>query len=352
MTGAGTQTGVTMRVNTRLTAIRFARRCAWMACCIVGMLALSACDTSEYPDDWPGHAWGLFSRKGGCPDLVGEYDGVNEEFVGLFYGGQALVKSENYAEHRAIVTQADDGSWLEIAIRINERGMEQLEAGTVGGNVWGGYRHIKRRRGNDYQCFSGWVESDDWKMGRDRSGALIAHWSMEIEGSIGWGDSQRISTGTGVRNFWRRWPARDTTRNAALAKQGHFLLRRAEWINGGRSTPVYISAFFAEPLCARFVHRYGRRPEQVRMFAIGTVADKPGPLDCPVGWARVASGETQLQEMNLADEDGEQYRFEWFRHGENPPLAHVIEINDVGALPDGGEAGKRLRIGQESVRVN
>lgn len=332
-------------------------RCAVAACLpisLAALLLLTACGNHDYPRDWPARAHGLLSRKGGCPDLAGEYDGIDQTFVALFFGGEALAQREDYVEHRATVVQSDDGASLVIDIAVNERGLDALEAGGKGGNVWRGYRHIRRSRGADYTCTGGWLEFDDVRFARDRAGGLIAHRAVETEGSIGWGSGSHLSTGTSVRNVWLHWPARDATRDAALAARGHFLLRRAPWINGGHSTPVYLRAFFARPICARYVHRYGSWPGASRTFAIGSVSDvqDPGADECPAGWARVDSGETQLQEMKVPDDDGEQYRYEWFRAGETPPRIRTIEIDDAGALPDGDAAGKALRIGQDSVKVN
>ena len=328
-------------------------QCARMACGIAIVLSLSACDSSEYPKDWPGHAYGLFSRKGGCPDLAGEYDGVDQRFVALFFGGDPLEKREHYVEHKATITEADDGASLAIDLAINERGMDQLEAGKGGGNVWGGYRHIVRRRNADYRCSGGWMMFDDMQLGRDRSGGLIAHRTVAQPGSIGWGDVS-LSTGTHLRNLWLRLPARDPARDVALASRGHFVLRRADWTNDGRSTPVYLTSYFARPLCIRYVHRYAPWPDAIETSAIGRVGDpaRLGPLDCPAGWARLESGETQLQEMNVPDNDGEYYRYEWFRFGEPPASARVIEINDAATLPHGEGLLGTMRIGQESLRVN
>ncbi|HMM68482.1 MAG TPA: hypothetical protein PKC03_16220, partial [Dokdonella sp.] len=41
--------------------------------CGLMLLALTGCAERDYPDDWPKPDPGWFSRKGGCPDLAGDY---------------------------------------------------------------------------------------------------------------------------------------------------------------------------------------------------------------------------------------------------------------------------------------
>ncbi len=351
--GLGRQAGVTMSGDTRLTAMRFASRCAWMACCVVGMLSLSACKFSEYPDDWPGRAWGLFSRKGDCPDLMGEYDGVDEQLLSKLHGWMENGNLADYVDHKVNITQADDGAWIKFEFAVDEQGLAALEA-RKGGSVLAPYASIAWTRGRQYRCENGGLfvnATYDTEFARDRSGALIAHWTRREKGSLRVGSTD-IPTGTGVHNGWRRWTARDPARNAALETRGHFRLGRADLKKDDDSARAYFTSFFSGPLCVRYVRRDAYEAAS-RTFLNSREADpaRPQSWDCPAGWGGMDAGTTFDMEMRFPVRSGDLHRIEWFRLGDTPDQAGFIEIHDVRGLPVSGEQAP-LRIGQASVRVN
>ncbi len=88
-------------------------------------LLLAGCGARDYPDDWPKPDPGWFSRKGGCPDLAGDYDSVNSELDWLLSANPDFeVAQKTWSEHHARIEQADDGSWLRITMNLNSRGLE------------------------------------------------------------------------------------------------------------------------------------------------------------------------------------------------------------------------------------
>lgn len=324
-----------------------------MACGIAGMLWLSACNRSEYPDDWPGRAWGLFSRKGDCPNLTGEYDGADEYMLSKLHGWMENANLKDYVDHRLTISQADDGAWIRFAFAVSEQGLDQLESGK-GGLAMPPWQSIEWQRGRQYRCKNGAMfvgASDDTEFARDRSGALLAHWARREKGSFRVG-STTIPTGTGVHNGWRRWPARDAARNAALEARGHFGLSRAAGETDGAATRVYLASFFSGPLCVRYVRRDASGVTS-RTFLNSREVDpaRPQPWDCPAGWGGMDAGKVFDMEMRFPGQGDGLHRIEWFRLGDPPEQAKAIEIHDVRGLPLRGVQAP-MRIGQASVRVN
>lgn len=340
------------RMTTPAARRRSSLRSAWIAGGIAGMLSLSACNPSEYPGDWPGRAWGLFSRKGGCPDLAGEYDGADEYLLSKLHGWMENGNLTDYVDHKVTITQADDGAWIRFEFAVDEKGLDALEA-RKGGSVLAPYASIAWTRGRQYRCRNGGLfvnATYDTGFARDRSGALLAHWTKREKGSLRVGNTD-IPTGTGVHNGWRRWAARDAARNAALEKRGHFGLQRADRKKDD-SAHAYLTSYFSGPLCVRYVRRDASEATP-KTFLNSREADpaRPQPWDCPAGWGGMDAGTMFDVEMRFPGQGSERYRIEWFRLGDTPDQARFIEIRDVRGLPVSGEQAP-LRIGQASVRVN
>ncbi len=287
------------------------------------MLSLSACTFSEYPDDWPGRAWGLFSRKGGCPDLVGEYDGADEYLLSKLHGWMENGNIKDYVDHKLTITQADDGTWIRFAFAVDEKGLDALEA-RKGGSVLAPYASMTWTRGRQYRCRSGGLfvnATYDTELARDRSGALLAHWTRREKGSLRVGSTD-IPTGTGVHNGWRRWTARDPARNEALQQRGHFRLSRSDPKKGDDSARAYLTSFFSRPLCVRYVRRDAYETTSTA-FLNSREADpaSPQPWDCPAGWGGMDAGRSFDMEMRFPAQSDDRYRIEWFRLGETPEQA-------------------------------
>lgn len=345
--------GLTMSGDARRKAAWSGWRSAWMACCIAGMLSLPACNLSEYPDDWPGRAWGLFSRKGGCPDLAGEYDGADEYLLSKLHGWMENGNLTDYVDHKVKIAQAGDGTWIRFEFAVDEKGLDALEA-RKGGSVLQPYASIAWTRGRQYRCQNGGLfvnATYDTEFARDRSGALLAHWTKREKGSLRVGSTD-IPTGTGVDNGWRRWAARDPARNDALKQRGHFMLGQAGRKQGDDFARVHLTSFFSEPLCVRYLRRDASGTTS-RTFINSREADpaRPQPWDCPAGWGGMDAGTMFGMEMRFPGQGRDLHRIDWFRLGDMPDQARSIEIGDVRALPVSGEQAP-LRIGQASVRVN
>lgn len=341
-----------MNDDIRREVSRMTWRSACMAGCVVGMLSMSACNLSGYPDDWPGRAWGLFSRKGGCPDLTGEYDGADEYLLSKLHGWTENQNLTNYVDHKVTVTQADDGTWITFDFAVSEKGLDALEA-REGGVAMPPYSSLAWTRGRQYRCQNGGLiaNASDTEFARDRSGGLIAHWARYEKGSVRIGNTS-VSTGTGVHNGWRRWTARDTTRNAALEKRGHFKLGQSRWQKDDDTARASLTSFFPGPLCIRYVRRDASGVTTKTFLNSREAAPaRPEPWDCPMGWGGMDAGNMFGMEMRYPERTGDLYRIEWFRLGDTPEQAKSIEIRDVRGLPMSGEQ-EPLRIGQASVRVN
>ena len=316
------------------------------------LLLLAGCGMSDYPEGWPGPASGWLSRKGGCPDLVGEYSPVNSELSWLLSANPDFhVAVRRWSEHYARIEQADDGSWLKITLQLSASGMDDYRTRMLKFN-WEGSglsldRQIELKVGEDYACSGGWLKglhfAQDNKVSgmqrkslrfrRDQDGGMIAAAELEVDQSLSWADSRAIPLGSGTLTKWYRWPQRDPAdADARRAMQG-VDLRRYPWVNGGRRVPIRFTSFMLEPICVRFYDGdYGypvSGPEEVR----GRDDRRPPAPTCPASWGKFDLGEVFRKELNIPGETPRLYRIEWFVLGQDEGAPEVIRIRDVQSLP-------------------
>ena len=320
--------------------------------CGLMLLALTGCAERDYPDDWPKPDPGWFSRKGGCPDLAGDYDSVNSELSWLFSANPDYhVARKTWSEHHARVEQADDGSWLRITMNLNSRGFEDYRERMLkfnfenNGLSMDGLLDLKVDE--DYECSGGWLSAlrfeqaekvgglqrKSLRLRRDKSGGLIAGATVEIDQSASWGDSRPIPLGSAKGTQWFRWPKRDPADDEALLAMQEVDVHRFPWVNNGTHIPIRVTSFFLVPICVRFYDGdYGyavNGPEQRR-----SRDDRrpPAPV-CPESWGKFDFGEVFRNELTVPGDFPRKYRIEWFVLGEDESKPEVINITDVRKLP-------------------
>jgi len=237
-------------------------RISWLRVVLLALLLplLTAC-SDNYPSEWPG-AKGMFTARKGwsCPNLEGDYTNVSSDILVLFGVGSTR---DRWRDHHARITQADDGSWMRLDLGLNAKGMRAARGEQAQGEPgFGGLgRSITLKEDGQYFCRNGWLYShardqvgdDDFRyealrMGKDRSGALIAGETIRSSQSLGWGDSPGVPLGHGERTRWYRWDVRDPADEAAVTRLEEVRPRRATGINAGHSVPTYFSNVHTRPI--------------------------------------------------------------------------------------------------------
>jgi hypothetical protein len=307
---------------------------------------------SGYPEQWPGPASSLLSRKGSCPDLSGRYDHVRSELPWLFGRDPNFEGTRaGWAEHVATITQADDGSWLKIRFSLNENGLRAFRRGGATGGRAGAFDDLDLREGEDLDCRGGWYVNrwfpqpekiSGWqrktlRIARDREGGLIAGATIDQDNSFSWADSRSIPLGSSDVTRWYRWVERDPAADAALHAAEAIEIHRFPWTNGPDRVPLRIDNFFLEPMCLRVVETWPvasigevvSLPPQLRRGR-----DAPAPsFTCPTGWGQFEPLDQMLVQGAIPGDGSPSYRVEWRRLSETGARPVVVSIPDVRALP-------------------
>lgn len=319
--------------------------------CLAFTLLLSACDAPDYPDDWPAPDNGFFSRKGGCPDLTGDYDSVGSELPWLL-GSNPDFESTRQAwfEHRAKVSMSDDGDEVHFDISINEKGFEKFRAHMLEHNLAGEARRFlgtsfTLRKGDDYRCSGGWLHSlhfpqaereHGWQrkklqVGRDSDGGLIAGATINQDVSLGWGDSRGVPLGTMDETRWYRWPARSPWADSELEALQGFEWRRYWWVNHNTRMATRMINYYLEPVCVR-LQAFPRNPDN-QWFSKPPQPSQDESGKCPQGWRQLNFAGTYNTELVLPEQGGPLYRLEWYPLGKGASAVNTIELQDVRDLP-------------------
>lgn len=315
---------------------------------VVACIGLAVSRPTGYPGEWPRPAGSWFSRHGDCPDVAGDYDEVPPEILQYFGVGSTR---DRWSHHHARLVQADDGSWLRIELGLNSTGMRVALGDVPGERMQGLGRGTTLRKGEHYTCSGGWIHSiaragsegdslrhEDLRMAKDAGGGLIVGETNSMEGSIGWGDSPRISTGRGNQNRWYRWAPRGATDDAFVASLQAVTLARAPWINNGRSVPTFFSNKHLMPICARLVREWrvnGMDRVVVRANTQSSAADPTVlPAQCPEDSGRMGAMTTTIWQVDIPDGDTAlgPPRIEWQRIDALDRPWNRIEIDDVRML--------------------
>ena len=336
-------------------------------CLALAILVLVACGAPDYPKDWPKPDLRSTSRKGSCPDLTGSYDRVQSELTWLLGWNPDIEKPiPVWQEHRATISQADDGSWLRIELGLNERGLVAYRERVLKYNMQSNGSMVERgillRASRDYECSGGWLFSRRFaqaepvrtmqrkslQLARDRDGGLIAGATITHDVSFSlWAGTRGISMGRWDNTRWDRWPSRPASADAALATLQDVTVHRYSWINPGNRIPVRFTSFYFEPICVRYFD--DTYPSPVHGPTIRRERDdsRPAEADCPDGWGRFDIGEVFRRDMQIPDETPKSYRIEWYLMNGDDANPKVIDINDVRTLPLMPESSKRPPSGVE-----
>ncbi len=316
------------------------------------LLLLAGCGARGYPDDWPDPDPGWFSRKGGCPDLVGDYDLVNSKLSWLLSANPDFeVARKTWSEHHAVVEQAEDGTWLRITMSLNSRGLDDYRTRMLKFNFENNGMPSKTvlelTAGEDYECSGGWLKSLRFEQSekvhgmrrkslhlrRDKEGGLIAGATLETDQSVGWADSKRIPLGSSDGTRWYHWPKRDPADDKLLSSMQEVDLRRYPWVNNGIRIPVRFTSFFLEPICVRYFDGDDAiavsGPELLR----SRDDHRPPAPECPDAWGKFDFGEVFRKELSIRGEHPRKYRIEWFVLGAQDSKPEVIQITDARNLP-------------------
>lgn len=309
-------------------------------------LMLAGCRPG-YPDDWPRPAGNWFSRQGSCPDLRGDYTDVSSPFMHKFGFGSTR---DQWHSHHARITQAADGSWLEIELGLTAAGFRAArgEQGKDEPTYSGLGRGQRLRQGDHYRCSGGWLHvlaregsgddsfrSESMRFAKDRSGALIAEQVVSREQSIGWADSPRIDLGRGSETRWSRWPVRDPADAAAVAALEGVRLIRGNWKNG-YSVPTYFSNLYLHPICARLVREWridGQQP--IINGADSNGHDERFTEQCPEDSGEMGMISSSVWQVDAPEPTSAlgDYRIEWQHIEQLDQPWHIISIKDVRELP-------------------
>jgi len=251
-----------------------------------------------------------------------------------------------------MVTQADDGAWLHIALSLNEKGLAEFRERMLRYNTESGgpqiHRDMRLQQGRDYTCRGGWLFSQhfpQWdfvhgmrrvslQVARDKSGALIAGATLAIEYPIfSWADVSSDTTIALDETRWHRWPARNPANDAVLVKSQDVTLHRYGWVNHGRSIPFRFTSFYVEPLCVRFI--WEGYPVKVSGPVMRRSRDDPRPEEqqCPAPWGRFDVGEVFRRDLTIPYDGVQASSVEWYRLNDTEKKITVIPIPDVRELP-------------------
>jgi hypothetical protein len=308
---------------------------------------------SGYPKDWPKPAGSLFARKGGCPDLNATYTGVNSELAWLLGSNPDSFGSSRstWPDSRAALVQSADGNKLTITFSFSPKGFANFRDREIKYNTESNGSAaappMKLERGRDFECQGGWLygkhfpqdsaahgwQRKELKVGRDKSGGLIAGATTGKESSIGWADSPRISLGNYDETTWHRWAKDDPDTDAALARLQSVDLRRYWWKNrGDTAMPIRFTSFYLEPICVRVVETNSAGYESISPHS-GPERRKSG-IECPPKWGKYDFGEVLRTDMDIQTDSSTRYRIEWFAWSARESKPNVIDVANVHELPE------------------
>lgn len=319
----------------------------WLALPVALVVLFSFVSCDGYPNDWPGVAHSWWTSRGGCPDLEGDYDGIDYDFLVYFGVGSP---SDRWRDHHARVTQARDGEWLKLDIAPSSKGMRGLlgELGSRQTRFRGLGFPVTLHRGGQFRCSGGWLYSlardetggdgfayVEMRFAKDRKGGLVAKLVTRHAQSIGWADSPSIPLGHSNTTGWMHWPARDPADDLAVAALEGMRLRRASWINHGSSVPTYVTNFHQTPVCARIVREFRVAGQKPIVSALGNRPSRGATLRCPDDAGEIGPIDTAIAQLDIPGASAAfgDYRLEWQRLDRLAEPWRVEPIADVRELP-------------------
>lgn len=318
---------------------------------VLAAAAMLGCAPHEYPADWPKPIDSWLSRRGGCPDLRGDFDSVRTELIWLMLAERSRTAVDTYRhEQRARVTQADDGSWLQIELSLNERGLDEFREHQLHFNLDNAmpFRSLKLIRDQDFQCRSGWLESLHFpeassqtgvqrklaRFQRDADGGMVAETVTAVEQTLSVGAGQGVKFGSSDRRQWYRWPERSPSADEQLAAAQSVSLHRYRWANGKSSIPTRFTNFRMQPICLQ-LHLFGTvtAPAGPELRRSRDDVSAPPP-QCPPGWGKFDPGEVLRQAFARSEYGGSQQQIVWFPLELGEAGRQTILVDDAAALPE------------------
>ncbi|WP_146151762.1 hypothetical protein [Ahniella affigens] len=311
---------------------------------------LASCSPPEYPADWPKPVDAWLDRRGGCPDLSGDFDAVRTELIWLLLAERQKTAADKYHhEQRARFTQADDGNWLRIELSLNERGLRDYRANQLRFNLDDPmpFRRLTLYRDQDFQCRSGWLESLHYpeassttgvqrklaRFRRDADHGLVAETVSAVERTLSYSSATGAAFITQDEREWHRWPQRSPEADQRLGAEQSVTLYRYDWQNGPSSVPTRFNNYRMQPICLQ-LHVFGTVIAPAGPELRRSRDDvSPLPPQCPIGWGKFDPGETLRREFALPEYGGESQQIVWFPLEQGESGRQMILVNDAAHLP-------------------
>jgi hypothetical protein len=317
---------------------------------VIALLAtlLAACSrTPGYPHDWPAASPALF----GCPDLGGEYDGVDANLPALLAPERNFGK-RFYHEHSVLVERDPGDGHYTLTLRRNARGLAAFRDWHLKYNQNstgdGGFVRIELEKGEDYECSNGWLIGTKWAimeqprgdpehirlaLAKDRSGNLVAGVTTRSESTIMWADAQVASLGKHDHTTWLHWPKRAPGAEEELRAAGSVSLVRYAWRNGGgKLVPTRFANYTADTICvdAPGMEHWEVRPPAHPSTQGPRPAAKPvPPLHCPGSEQKLDQGDVARIPMHV----GEYTTVTWHPLGKPLSAGETLEVEAPEDLP-------------------
>ncbi len=289
----------------------------------------------DYPKKWS--APRLFTgSRGGCPDLTGSYDGVDETVPRLLQGSPAWEQGGRpWFEHSVVVTQAEDGSSLELRFALNERGLpEHREHVMTYNQGWPHGGTLTLTRDKDYTCSGRWLHSlrrEGVFVSRNRAGDIVVGETREVSGELVIYEGIRFGPEYVDKTTWRRWTARPVSADAALQAVYTFEVNRFPWTNkGGREVVVKVGNYLGEEICLRAWEVNAERANDNGANASVLVGPASDEAHCPPTWLRLSHLGSINFGLRIPDV---AYRIAWRPQSTPDAEAKTMEVPRPDQLP-------------------
>lgn len=337
---------------------------------VIGYIGARQFNAEEYPDDWPSPA--IFAGwRGGCPNLAGEYDGVDHRIPRMLKQQPEWERGiRPWFEHKAKVEQSSNGSTLRITFALNERGLPKHRDHVLQhGSAWpsGHSETLELNRKDHYDCSMRWLTLDtahdadtgESKNGRvrlsvDRQGNLVLGYTKQEWTSFGVFFGQSIGpTWKTDKTRWVRWTKRPKEADAALAAvQSLSVTRLKRHAVHGPQQLIALGNFTGGDVCARLWDQAGPDPDAPRAGIrnsagfIGMRKRMPGgsivtEQPCPEGWEVLRATQVQNYFVYVTEGAARDYRVAWRPLAEPDAEPARLTLGDVTALPAPWEALER-----------
>jgi hypothetical protein len=288
----------------------------------------------DYPDDWS--APRLFTgSKGGCPDLTGRYDDVDDVVPRLLQGGPAWVQGGHpWFEHLVEVTQASDGSSLEMRFALNERGLPRHRAHVLAHNQ--GWPHgdtLLLKRDVDFHCRGRWLRptrNSSVFVSRNRAGDVIVGETRQVDSGLHYANLE-IGPAKIDKTTWRRWTSRPASADAQLQALYSFEVHRFPWLNrGGSEVVVHVANYMGEDVCTRVWNVNAQGADSTGANASVLAGAGSDATACPPPWLHLP----HLGNINFGLTTPDvSYRIAWRPQSMPDAAPSTMEVPRPEALP-------------------